>query len=194
MAKVVFYYGSMNSGKSAHLIMTAHNFKQQNKPFITLKSTKDTRDVMVTSRALSISLPCIPVATADDIHMALKEYEEKHNGLPEWVFVDEIQFMDIEMVDALASIANNGISVICYGLLTDFTGRLFEGAARVIECADSIREIKNQCFYCKNKAIRNMRLADNKPVFGGETVLPGHEYLSVCRTCFDRLKNEFHKN
>lgn len=195
MAKLVFYYGSMNSGKSAHLIMTAHNFKQQNKPFIALKSTKDTRDAEVKSRALNISLPCIAVSTANDIYAALNNYQEEHGYSAEWIFVDECQMMTAEMVDTLANIANdeNGINIICYGLLTDFTGNLFEGTKRIIECADSIREIKNQCFYCKNKAIRNMRLVDNNPVFDGVVIAPGDNYISVCRTCFDRFKVESHK-
>lgn len=194
MAKFVFYYGSMNSGKSAHLIMTAHNFKQQNKPFVALKSTKDTRDVEITSRALSISLPCVPIANVNDIYTALQDYQAKHGEYPAWIFVDEVQLMSTEMVDALAAIANKEIDVICYGLLTDFTGHLFKGTARAIECADSIREIKNQCFYCKNKAIRNMRLADNKPVFDGDVILPGNDYVSVCRTCFDQFRDEYYKN
>lgn len=190
MAKLVFYYGSMNSGKSAHLIMTAHNFKQQNKPFIALKSTKDTRDVAITSRALNVSLPCVPVANADDIHSAIEEYKAAHNCLPTFLFNDESQMNSPQEIDVLANYANQGIDVICYGLLTDFTGKLFEGSARVIECADSIREIKNQCFYCKNKAIRNMRLVNNKPTFDGDIIVPGNEYLSVCRTCFDQFKRE----
>lgn len=194
MAKLVFYYGSMNSGKSAHLIMTAYNFKQQNKQFIALKSTKDTRDVEIASRALNVSLPCVPVSNASDIHIALRDYSKEHGDSPAWIFVDEVQFMSAEMIHELSAIANRGIDVICYGLLTDFTGHLFEGTARVIECADSIREIKNQCFYCKNKAIRNMRLVDNKPIFDGAITVPGNDYLSVCRKCFDQFRNEYHKN
>lgn len=61
MAKVVFYYGSMNSSKSAQLIMTAFNFEQQGKNFEIVKSSQDTRDTKIKSRALSIEMDCTPI-------------------------------------------------------------------------------------------------------------------------------------
>ena len=183
-AKLVFYYGTMNSSKSANLIMTAYNFNQQGKKFIAIKSAKDTRDKEIKSRALKVSLPCIPITSKEKIVAAVES--EK----PDWVFVDETQFMLPEMIDTLADIADKGTNVICYGLLTDFKGNLFPGSKRVIECADSIREIKNQCIYCENKAIRNIRLVNNEPIFEGPLELPGDSYQSVCRKCYQEEKRK----
>lgn len=183
-AKLVFYYGTMNSSKSANLIMTAYNFEQQGKEFIALKSSKDTRDRAITSRALKANLSCKPVSNKEDIRKAIAGERIS------FVFVDEVQFMEPDMIDELASIADNGISVICYGLLTDFRGELFPGSKRLVECADSIREIKNQCIYCENKAIRNMRLVNNKPIFEGPLELPGDSYQSVCRKCYQEEKRK----
>lgn len=183
-AKLVFYYGTMNSSKSANLIMTAYNFKQQKKRFIAMKSTKDTRDLHITSRALTVALPCIPVSSVNDIRAALLDKEI------DFLFVDEVQFMEPNMIDELAAIADSGISVVCYGLMLDFRGELFPGSKRLVECADSLREIKNQCIYCKNKAIRNLRLVNDVPVFDGPLELPGDSYQSVCRKCFEQKKQE----
>ena len=183
-AKLVFYYGTMNSSKSANLIMTAYNFSQQGKKFIALKSAKDTRDKEIKSRALKLALPCIPITSKEEIQAAVDKAK------PDWVFCDETQFMSPEMIDTLADIADNGTSVICYGLLTDFKGNLFPGSKRVVECADSIREIKNQCIYCENKAIRNIRLVNNKPIFEGPLELPGDSYQSVCRKCYQEEKQK----
>lgn len=187
MAKLVFYYGSMNSSKSAQLIMTAFNFEQQGKNFEIVKSSQDTRDTKIKSRALSIEMDCIPVTKFIDLFAVA--WAKK----PDWLFVDEVQFMTSDMIDALSYIADGlGINVVAYGLMTDFQGKLFEGSKRLVESADSIREIKNQCIHCENKANRNMRLLNNVPVFEGEVVQPGgnESYASVCRSCYTKFKRE----
>ena len=183
-AKLVFYYGSMNSSKSANLIMTAYNFAQQGKSYIALKSAKDTRDKDIRSRALKLTLPCEPIVEVEDIRKAIGDTHY------DWVFVDEVQFMTPEMIECLASLTNEGINVICYGLLTDFQGYLFPGSKRLVECAESIREIKNQCVHCENKANRNIRLVNGVPIFDGPLELPGDSYQSVCRRCYDHIKNK----
>ena len=167
--------------------MTAFNFEQQGKNFLIVKSTKDTRDNKVKSRALNIEMDCEPVSHFVDLLRLV--YTVK----PDWLFVDEVQFMDKDSIDTLALIADEiGIDVIAYGLMTDFQGQLFEGSKRLVESADSIREIKNQCIYCENKAIRNMRLLDGVPIFEGETIQTGgnESYKSVCRSCYRRFQKE----
>lgn len=73
---------------------------------------------------------------------------------PDWLFVDEVQFMDKDMIDTLSHLADDfGINVIAYGLMTDFQGQLFEGSKRLVESADSIREIKTNAFIARTKQI-----------------------------------------
>lgn len=186
-AKLVFYYGSMNSSKSAQLIMTAFNFEQQGKKFEIVKSSHDTRDRKIKSRALSIEMDCTPVSQFVELLQIAMEKK------PDWLFVDEVQFMTTEMIDTLTLIVDElGINIIAYGLMTNFQGELFEGSKRLVESADSIREIKNQCIYCENKANRNMRLLNGVPVFEGETIQPGgnESYKSLCRSCYSKFKKE----
>ncbi|MEK1828837.1 thymidine kinase [Priestia megaterium] len=161
-----------------------------NKRFPNLKSTEDTRDRKIKSRAIKIEMDCIPVTNFVDILRVA--FTEK----PDWLFVDEAQFMTTEMIDTLALVADElNINVIAYGLLTDFQGQLFEGSKRLVECADSIREIKNQCIYCENKAIRNMRLLNGVPIFEGETIQTGDNetYRSICRKCYNQYKKRQHR-
>ncbi len=55
-------------------------------------------------------------------------------------------------IEELVRIADElDINIFCYGLLTDFKGVLFEGSKRLIECADSIREIVNSCPLCEKE-------------------------------------------
>ncbi|UOE58169.1 thymidine kinase [Cytobacillus oceanisediminis] len=185
MAKLVFYYGSMNSSKSANLLMTAFNFREQGKRFHIIKSSKDTRDRKVKSRALSIEMDCTPVSHPMDILIWVNRYK------PEWLFIDEVQFMTPEMIELLAQLVDEaGINVVAYGLLTDFQGKQFPGSQSLVDNADSIREVKNQCIYCENKAIRNMRLVNGQPVFDGEVIQVGgnESYKSVCRKCYRKFK------
>ena len=54
----------------------------------------------------------------------------------------------------------HNIPVLCYGLKTDFQGKLFEGA-RLFELADVIEEIPTIC-WCGKKAHFNARVVDGK--------------------------------
>jgi thymidine kinase len=190
--KLYYYYGSMNSQKSAQLIMTHHNFEQQGKKTIVFKSALDTRDNTIKSRALSKELEATLVIRPTD-NQSMYDLTKLYWAIEdvEFVFVDEVQFLTPSQIEELSDIVDEfNIDVICYGLLTDFQGKLFPGSHRLIEEADSIREIKNQCAHCKRKATRNMRLLDGEPVFEGEVIQVGAEetYRAICRKCYKEFK------
>jgi thymidine kinase len=182
----------MNSSKSAQLIMTHHNFEQQGKKSIVFKSARDTRDKMIKSRALNKELEATLVVRPEDkgkMYELARTYWAIEDV--EFVFVDEVQFLTTEQVEELSTIVDEfNVDVICYGLLTDFQGKLFEGSHKLVEEADSVREIKNQCAHCKSKANRNMRLVDGEPVFEGEVIQVGAEesYRAICRKCYKKFK------
>ena len=190
--KIFFKYGTMNSGKSLLLLATAHNFDEHSIPFLIFKSKIDTRDGenVVHSRALG-SRKCITIDVKDNLYKIITNYIESlyYTGFekPKWILVDEAQFLTSKQVDELAAIADNfGISVICYGLRTDFKTNLFEGSKRLFELADSFEEIKTSCS-CNNKTIVNARLNENKEfiVDGNQLEVGGNDkYISVCRKCY----------
>ncbi len=71
------------------------------------------------------------------------------------ILVDEAQFLSPAQVRQLAHLADElGIPVLCYGLRTDFQGRLFPGSAELLALADSLVEIKSVC-ECGRKATMN---------------------------------------
>ena len=104
-----------------------------------------------------------------------------------WILVDEAQFLTAEQVDQLAALVDKfGISVMCYGLRTDFKTQLFEGSKRLFEIADTIEEIKSSC-ECDNKCIFNARIDKyGKVVVDGEQIEIGGDdrYTSMCRKCY----------
>ena len=190
--KLLFRYGTMNSGKSLQLLATAHNFNEKKIPFIILKSTIDTRDGkdVIHSRALG-DRDCISISPTDNIYSLVASTEKLVDPYGydrlRWILVDECQFLTAKQVDELAAIADTmGINVICYGLRTDFKTNLFPGSKRLFEVADSIEEIKSSCF-CDSKTIFNARVdADGNIIVNGDQIEVGGDdrYVALCRKCY----------
>ena len=99
------------------------------------------------------------------------------------IIVDEVQCLAPEIIDRLSDLVDTyGITVICYGLRTDFQSHLFPGAQRLMELADDIEQIRTIC-WCGKRAHFNARLLNGEMVTEGEQVqLGGNEsYISLCR-------------
>jgi len=199
--RLKFLYGCMGSGKSLHLLATAHNFQEHSIPFIILKSKIDNRDGedVIHSRAIG-DRECVSLDTDENIYEIISEYLEQDvlyggKGL-KWILVDEAQFLSEKQVDELAALADVfGINVICYGLRTDFQTHLFPASKRLFEIADSFEEIKSSC-YCNSKTIFNARLnKDKEIVTDGEQIEVGGDdrYVSLCRKCYyEKIENHLY--
>ena len=197
---VKFYYGTMCSGKSLHLLATAHNFQEHGIPFLILKSKIDTRDGenVVHSRALG-SKECITIDNDDNIFEIISSYiqlTERTKKL-KYILVDEAQFLTPIQVEELVAISDNlDIGVICYGLKTDFRTELFPASKRLIELADKIEEIESICF-CGNKTMFNARMNSNKEIVtdGNQIEVGGEDkYVALCRNCyFKKTGNKYYK-
>ena len=196
--KLYFSYGTMNSGKSLQLLAQAHNFQEKKIPFIILKSEIDDRDGtdVIHSRALG-DRECVTIKRTTNIYKLISTMVNINNAMykPQlkWVLVDESQFLSKEQVDQLAAVVDKfDISVMCYGLRTDFQTNLFEGSKRLFEVADSLIEIKSSC-ECDGKTIFNARVdKDGNVVVDGEQIEVGGDdrYVSMCRKCYyEKVEN-----
>ena len=170
MAKLYFRYGAMNSGKTANLLMVAHNYLAQDKDVIIIKPAKDTRwgaDDEVKSRAITGVFSAVLVDDSVNITSILEQQTNKIYA----ILVEEAQFLSKEQVRQLAIIAdNNDIPVLCYGLRCSFMdGELFEGSAALMYWADSIEEVKTVCEYCRSKATKNLLRINGVPQYRGDT-------------------------
>jgi thymidine kinase len=184
----------MGSGKSMFLLATAHNFQEKGIPFIALKPSTDTRegDSAIHSRSLP-ERECILVDEDVNIFEAVKNMvqitEVTFRDKLKWVLVDEAQFLTPKQVDELAKIVDVlGISVLCYGLRTDFRTKMFPGSKRLFEIADTIEEVKSSC-HCGNKTIVNARVDSNGNIVteGEQVEIGGDErYISLCRKCYNQ--------
>ncbi len=188
MAKLYFRYGTMGSAKTMNLLAVAHTYQLQKKRVLILKPAVDTRfgEADVRSRSgMTKSADRLMAAgdrlTADEL-----------SGLS-CILVDEAQFLSSDVIDHLRDLSvQRDIPVICYGLRTDFRREVFPGSRRLLELADAIEEVKSTCHYCNKKAVFNMRLFNDAPVFHGPQLQLGADetYQAVCSRCYHEFSTD----
>lgn len=193
MGKVFYYYGTMKSSKTANLLMVYHNYTEKGIKPILVKPQSDTRsgEKTIASR-VGISEEADYVIPSDLPDYSDWVYELVGdaciNNRP--VLIDECQFLSPIFVNELCD-STEGLTIMAYGLLTNFGGNLFEGSKVWVERADDIREVKTICDYCGKKATHNLLLVDGKPMFDtskGDVVIGDTNYKVVCSEHWIKFK------
>lgn len=186
MAKLYFYYASMNAGKSTMLLQAAFNYRERGMEVMLFTAALDDRYApgMIQSR-IGLSAPAHPFDADTDIRAMVAA---RHAQAPlACVLVDEAQFLTAPQVLQLAQVCDMmGVPVLAYGLRTDFRGVLFEGSAQLLAIADTLTEIKAVCT-CGRKATMNLRIdAEGRAVTtGAQTEIGGNDrYVALCRRHF----------
>ena len=193
MAKLYFKYGAMGSSKTAQALITKFNYEERGMRVLLLKPATDTREMGgVISSRVGLSSPCVTVSEPEDLFALFSSVSPRPDG----VIADESQFFTAKQVDELRAVVDGfDVPVLCFGLRTDFTTRLFAGSARLFEVADSIAEIKTICS-CGAKATVNARLDDEGSVVvqGEKIVIGGNErYIAMCHKCWQRAVKKTEK-
>ncbi len=193
-SKFHFKYGAMNSGKSDTLIKTAYNYTEQGLHVATIKPAIDTKgDRMIVARGGASREVDILAAPDDNVRHQVAAYiGKKALDLLNVVLVDESQFLTRSQVDQLYDVAKvDDISVIAFGLRTDFRTESFPGSMRLMELADNIEKIPTMCV-CGSQAEFNCRQINGEFVFEGEQVaIDGEDeitYTSLCGLCLAKAK------
>ena len=192
MGKLYFNYGAMGCSKSAQALMCKFNYEQRGFNVMLLKPSIDTRDYkegkpVVRSR-IGIQSECDVFNKDESIIELYKKLskDKKYDVL----IIDEAQFCSESQVNEFKEISEN-ITVICYGLKTNFKSYLFEGSKRLIEIADNLNEIKSVCS-CGANATVNARIVDGKLVTSGDEIQIGgdEKYVAMCYSCWIKMKKE----
>ncbi|RZM22880.1 MAG: thymidine kinase [Sphingomonas sp.] len=183
MAKLYFYYASMNAGKSTNLLQADFNYRERGMATMLFTAAVDDRFAAGTI-ASRIGLSAAATAFEATTNLEACVLDRHRSGALSCVLVDEAQFLTPAQVDQLARMADiHGIPVLAYGLRTDFQGALFPGSARLLALADSLVEIKSVC-RCGRKATMNLRVdaAGRAIGEGAQTEIGGNErYEALCR-------------
>lgn len=189
MKKLYFKYGTMGCSKSAQALMTAFNYNQKGYDVLLMKPAIDTRDIengeIVIHTRIGLSRECYAFKKSDNV------YEIAMQNTANVIIVDEAQFCTSKQIEQLKQLTMENKVVLCYGLLTNFKGELFEGSKRLVELAESLTEIKSVC-KCGSKATINARIVNGVVVTeGDEIVLGGEEcYESMCYACWKKYQKK----
>jgi len=192
----------MNSAKSLRLLSTAYSFEEKGIQIMVLKPSADTRDGegVISSRA-GLKRKCVMVNDEINLYKVIKAYKNVLASQLEtlrWVIIDECQFLTAEQVDQLSDVVDFlDVSVMCFGLRTDFQSHLFPGSKRLFELADDIEEIKSTCECGERKTSINARFDANGDIVteGNQVEIGGNDkYTAVCRRCWkNKIKGKIQR-
>lgn len=182
MSKLYFRYSSMEAGKTLDLLKVAYNYTERNRKVLLLTSSLDDRyRVGLIKSRTGLSKEATVVYPDTNIYKLAESIPDL-----DCVLIDEVQFLTKEHVKQMTDVVDKlKISVICYGLRSDYRGEPFESSTYLLALADSIEEIKTIC-HCGKKATMNARIVNGKMVYEGDQVVIDKEgsesiYTSVCR-------------
>ena len=191
MAKLYFYYSSMNAGKSTTLLQADFNYRERGMATMLYTAAVDDRagHGLIDSR-IGLRAEANTYVPGKSIRAEVEE-EIKRRQV-DCILLDEAQFLTRAQVIELAAICDDlDIPVLAYGLRTDFQGELFEGSGALLALADALVELKAIC-ECGRKATMNLRVdEDGLAVRAGEqTEIGGNDrYVALCRRhFFERLR------
>ena len=189
MAKLYFYYSSMNAGKSTALLQSSYNYKERGMRTVVLAPDLDDRYGVgkVTSR-IGIEADAISFKPDDDLFSIVAanlESEPLH-----CVLIDEAQFLVKDQVFQLGEVTDKlNIPVLAYGLRTDFRGEPFEGSKYLLAWSDNLKELKAIC-HCGSKATMVVRYGEDGVAIreGSQIEIGGNDrYVSMCRKHFKEM-------
>lgn len=173
MAELIYYCGTMDSGKSTLALQTAHNHSSRGRTGLIFTSQDRAGTGTISSR-LGLRSEAIEVTSAFDIHRYVVEKLSIGDRI-DYVICDEAQFYTEEQIEGLARIADGlGIDVYAFGILTDFRTKLFPGSARLVELADRVQTLQVEALcWCGQRATHNARTINGDMVTEGDQVLVG---------------------
>ncbi len=185
MAKLYFYYSTMNAGKSTALLQASYNYRERGMRTLVYTARLDDRAGGLVHSRIGISTEARHFTAQTDL---LAEIKTEHGREPlHCVLFDEAQFLQPAQVRELGRVSDElNIPVLCYGLRTDFRGELFPGSAQLLAWADNLVELKTIC-HCGSKATMVVRVRGDGAVEneGAQVEIGGNDrYVSLCRRHF----------
>lgn len=175
MGELAFYFGTMGAGKSERLIIQASGYQLAGRNVLLLTAQPDCTHIE-SRNGQKIEA----YSFGDFCEIDLRSFDS--------VFVDEAQFLTQKQVRTIAAICSySKTEVFCYGLRTDFQGKLFEGSAALLSEADVVMPLISQCEHegCRARATHNLRVDSlgNAVRTGEQVALRGEtsRYRALCR-------------
>jgi thymidine kinase len=173
MAELVFFTGTMDSGKSTLALQIDFNYAQRGRLGL-LFTRHDRAGVARVSSRLGLSASAREADDETDF-WAIVAAEARAGRPVDYIVCDEAQFYTPAQVEQLARLVDEAeIDIYAFGITTDFRTRFFPGSARFVELADrtEILQVQSLC-WCGRRATHNARTIDGVMVIEGEQVVVG---------------------
>ena len=171
----------MNAGKSTALLQSNYNYLERGMQTLLFlpKIDAESNDGKIHSR---IGLTADAHSVDTDFNFFHHVSQESIKKSIDCILIDEVQFLTKEQVKQICKISDDlNIPAMCYGIRTDFQGKLFEGSSELLALADNLIELKTVCD-CGRKAIMVVRLDEKGKVItdGDQIKIGGNDTYKVC--------------
>ncbi|MBW8803231.1 MAG: thymidine kinase [Catenulisporales bacterium] len=173
MAELVFFTGTMDSGKSTLALQLDHNHNARGRSGLIFTRDDRAGSSIISSR-LGLKAAAVEVENGTDLLNHVVQLMSA-GGKVDYVVADEAQFYTEDHIEQLARMVDElSIDVYAFGITTDFRTRLFPGSKRLIELADRIEVLQVQTLcWCGARATHNARTVRGEMVLEGEQVVVG---------------------
>lgn len=180
--------GCMYAGKTEELLRRVRRIEYAKKSVIVFKPTIDNRysnDEVVSHNKTSTK--SINIKCAHDIYSLVTD------PLPYAIVIDEVQFLDEEVLDVCNYFANKGVRVIAAGLDKDFRGEPFGVMPKLLALAERVTKLDAICQVCGGIATRTQRIIDGNPAYYDDPIImvgAKEQYEARCRHCHVVLRRD----
>lgn len=173
MAELIYYCGTMDSGKSTLALQTEHNHASRGRRGLVF-TKQDRAGSGILSSRLGLELPAIEVSNDYDFHREIVAMLSRGERV-DFLICDEAQFYTPDQIEQLALVVDNlDIDVFAFGILADFRTKLFPGSMRLVELADRIQALQVEALcWCGARATHNARTIGGTMTTEGEQVVVG---------------------
>lgn len=173
--------GPMFSGKSEELIRRLRRAEIAGQRALIVKPAIDNRyDVGHVVSHAGAKMRAVTARSSDEVARLAQGYQA--------VGVDEVQFFDDGIIEAIDTLVRGGARVVATGLAQDFRGQPFGAMPTLLCVAEFVDKLEAVCHRCGGPATMTQRLVDGSPApFEGETIQVGalDSYEARCRACFE---------
>jgi thymidine kinase len=170
-ARLTFFYGPMDCGKSTLALQIDHNHARQGRRGLLLTRYDRSGSPRITSR-IGVGREAIDVGDDTDLRELVRSRWALGQRV-DYLIVDEAQFLTEAHVEQLADVVDRlHVDVYAFGLATDFRAMLFPGSRRLFELADAMVAIQVEVLcWCGRTGLLNARVVDNRVTREGDTVV-----------------------
>lgn len=174
--------GCMFAGKSEELIRRIKVLEYAHKKIAVFKPKMDDRysEEAIVSHCGN-SVKSFVIENAHEIYACADDSYDV-------IAIDEVQFLDEEIVDVCNAYANRGKRVMVAGLDLDFRGIPFGVMPKLLSHAEFVTKLTAVCMKCGAPATRSQRLVDGQAApYDGKLIQIGakESYEARCRHCHE---------